>query len=67
MHRLNRLSLRARLLLGVFVLAAVGLVAADAATYASLRSFLLDRVDKTLEIGHGHGPVNPMSALRNAD
>ena len=53
MHRLNRLSLRARLLLGVFVLAAVGLVAADGATYASLRSFLLDRVDKTLEIGHG--------------
>jgi len=49
---LNRLSLRARLLLGVFVLAAIGLVAADAATYASLRSFLLDRVDKTLEAGH---------------
>ena len=50
---LARLSLRARLLLGVFVLAAIGLVAADAATYASLRSFLLDRVDKTLESGHG--------------
>jgi two-component system, OmpR family, sensor kinase len=49
---LVRLSLRARLLLGVFVLAAIGLVAADAATYASLRSFLLDRVDKTLEAGH---------------
>ena len=49
---MNRLSLRARLLLGVFVLAAIGLVAADAATYASLRSFLLDRVDKTLEAGH---------------
>jgi two-component system OmpR family sensor kinase len=48
----DRLSLRARLLLGVFVISAIGLVAADAATYASLRSFLLDRVDKTLELGH---------------
>jgi two-component system, OmpR family, sensor kinase len=48
-----RLSLRARLVLGVFALAAAGLVAADAATYTSLRSFLLDRVDRTLEAGHG--------------
>jgi two-component system OmpR family sensor kinase len=48
----KRLSLRARLLLGVVVLAAVGLVAADAATYASLRSFLLTRVDKGLEAAH---------------
>ncbi len=49
---LGRLSLRARLVLGVFVLAAAGLAAADAATYTSLRSFLLDRVDSTLEAGH---------------
>jgi two-component system OmpR family sensor kinase len=49
---LARLSLRARLLLGVFLLAAVALVAADIATYASLRSFLLDRVDSALEAGH---------------
>jgi two-component system, OmpR family, sensor kinase len=49
---LSGLSLRARLLLGVFVLAAVGLAAADVATYTSLRSFLLDRVDNTLEAGH---------------
>jgi len=49
---LGRLSLRTRLVLGVFVLAAVGLVAADAATYASLRSFLLDRVDSSLQAGH---------------
>ena len=49
---LARLSLRARLLLGVFVLAGVGLAAADVATYASLRSFLLDRVDSALEAGH---------------
>jgi two-component system OmpR family sensor kinase len=49
---LQRLSLRARLLLGVVVLAAVGLAIADVATYASLRSFLLDRVDSTLESAH---------------
>jgi two-component system OmpR family sensor kinase len=66
---IRRLSLRARLLLGVFILAAVGLVVGDAATYTSLRSFLLSRVDKTLaaahvqverdafgDQGHGHGP-----------
>jgi two-component system OmpR family sensor kinase len=33
----------------VIVLAAVGLAAADLATYASLRSFLLDRTDESLE------------------
>ena len=49
---MHRLSLRARLLVGVFVLAGVGLAAADAATYASLRSFLLQRVDSALEAGH---------------
>lgn len=38
-------SLRARLIAGVLVLAAVGLVAAGAITYAEQRSFLLDRVD----------------------
>ena len=49
---LARLSLRARLLLAVVLLAAVGLVAADVATYASLRSFLVDRVDRTLQTAH---------------
>jgi two-component system OmpR family sensor kinase len=49
---LRRLSLRARLLLGVVLLATVGLVAADIATYTSLRSFLLARVDRTLDAGH---------------
>ena len=49
---MRRLSLRARLLLGVVVLAAVGLAAADLATYRSLRTFLLDRVDVTLQAGH---------------
>jgi two-component system OmpR family sensor kinase len=47
-----RLSLRARLLLGVLVLSAAGLFAADAVTYTSLRSSLLSRVDSTLESEH---------------
>jgi two-component system, OmpR family, sensor kinase len=59
----RRLSLRARLLLGVVLLAALGLVAADVATYSSLHSFLLQRVDNTLDADHvgaehqdfGHG------------
>jgi two-component system, OmpR family, sensor kinase len=45
---LNRLSLRARLLLAVIVLSAIGLGAANVATYASLRSFLVERTDETL-------------------
>jgi two-component system OmpR family sensor kinase len=48
----HRRSLRARLLLAVFALAAVALLAADGATYLSLRSFLFDRVDTSLEAGH---------------
>jgi len=46
------LSLRARLILGVIVLAAVGLVAADFATYSALRSFLIDRTDTSLDAAH---------------
>jgi len=49
---LRQLSLRARLVLGVVVLATIGLVAADVATYASLRSFLYDRTDSTLDSDH---------------
>jgi two-component system, OmpR family, sensor kinase len=49
---LGGLSLRARLVLGVIVLAAIGLAAAEVATYASLRSFLLDRTDETLQEAH---------------
>ena len=45
---LGRLSLKARLVLGVIVLSAVGLAAADVATYASLRSFLVERTDESL-------------------
>ena len=49
---LGRLSLRTRLVLGVIVLAALGLAAADVATYASLRSFLLGRTDVSLDAAH---------------
>jgi two-component system, OmpR family, sensor kinase len=49
---LGRLSLRARLVLGVIVLTAVGLAAADVATYTSLRSFLMDRTDASLQDAH---------------
>ena len=45
---LSRFSLRTRLLVGVIALAAVGLVAADIATYRALSSYLLDQVDSTL-------------------
>lgn len=44
----RRLSLRARLVLGVIVLTAVGLAAANIATYTSLRSFLMERTDDSL-------------------
>jgi two-component system, OmpR family, sensor kinase len=59
---LARLSLRARLILGVIALASVGLVAADVATYSSLQSFLIDRTDSSLQqanvgLEHAlHGP-----------
>jgi two-component system OmpR family sensor kinase len=49
-HR--HLSLRSRLVLGVLVLAAIGLVAADLATYTSLRSFLISRTDTSLQAAH---------------
>ena len=49
---MSRLSLRARLVLGVLAVAAVGLLIADAATYAALRSSLFDRVDQTLDDDH---------------
>jgi two-component system OmpR family sensor kinase len=49
---LGSLSLKARLVVGVLVLALVGLAAADVATYTSLRSFLVQRVDNTLESDH---------------
>jgi two-component system OmpR family sensor kinase len=42
-------SLRARLVLGVIVLCAAGLAVADVATYTSLRSFLVDRTDESVD------------------
>jgi two-component system, OmpR family, sensor kinase len=48
----KQMSLRARLVLGVIVVAAIGLVAADIATYTSLRSFLIHRTDTTLNTEH---------------
>jgi two-component system, OmpR family, sensor kinase len=76
---LGRLSLRARLLLGVIAIAGVGLVAADVATYGALKSFLLDRVESTLNSvhpgiegalfprpGQGPGPGGDFRSLFNA-
>jgi hydroxymethylpyrimidine/phosphomethylpyrimidine kinase len=31
------------------------------------KSFITEAIASSLEIGHGHGPVNPMFGLRNAD
>ncbi|MEO5634227.1 ATP-binding protein [Gaiella sp.] len=45
------MSLRARLLTVVVSLTAAGLIVAGIATYASLRSFLVDRVDRTVTGG----------------
>ncbi len=63
----RRLSLRARLLLAVVALAAVGLLVADVATYSSLRSFLLDRTDSTLdETAHTLRRPGPGGGIRFA-
>ncbi|MDQ6909888.1 MAG: HAMP domain-containing histidine kinase [Actinomycetota bacterium] len=48
----RQLSLRTRLLLAVGAVALVALVVADFVTYSSLRSFLYDRVDQSLESAH---------------
>src|SRR6202034_4405670 len=59
------MSLRSRLLAGVLVMTAVGLLAAGGGTYLALRSFLLGRVDQQLmaaraSVGHGlrQSPTN---------
>jgi two-component system OmpR family sensor kinase len=44
-----RFSLRTRLLAAVAIVALVGLVVADFATYAALKSFLVDRIDSSLD------------------
>ena len=43
------MSLRARLMLGLLALAAVGLVVVDAVSYAALRDYLLDRTDQQVQ------------------
>ena len=48
----RRLSLRARLILGVIALAGIGLVTADVVTYTSLHSFLVSRTDDFLDTAH---------------
>jgi two-component system OmpR family sensor kinase len=48
-----RFSLRARLLAAVAVVALLALLVADFATYAALRSFLVDRIDSSLSSGSG--------------
>ena len=71
----GRLSLRARLVLGVIVLAALGLAVADIATYASLRSFLIQRTDSSLDqdehaFDQGDldgGPPNDYVQIRSLD
>ena len=68
------MSLRTRLLLGLLTLAAVGLLVADLATYASLSKFLTDRVDQELvqsrdSLFHalGSGGAGPNQAGSNAE
>lgn len=46
------MSLRVRLLLVLAAVVAIALVAADAATYSSLRSFLIDQADSNLNTAH---------------
>jgi two-component system OmpR family sensor kinase len=43
------MSLRARLLVGLLALAAVGLLIVDAVSYTALRSYLYDRVDQQVQ------------------
>jgi two-component system, OmpR family, sensor kinase len=47
--KISRLSLRARLLMATVVLVVAGLLVADAATYALLRSSLISRIDEQLQ------------------
>jgi two-component system, OmpR family, sensor kinase len=67
---LERFSLRARLLAGVTVLAAIGLVVADVVTYTSLRSFLFHRTDRALDAAHfavEHGGGASLTAAAPGD
>ena len=62
-------SLRTRLVAITTLLAAVGLIVAGIATYAALRSFLLERVDRTLAastagVGRALTRGGPAAAVR---
>ena len=71
------MSLRARLLTVVVSLTAIGLVVASIVTYQQLRSFLVDRVDRTAQasadaitqsLEHGRGPgVEAIPAIASAN
>ena len=63
----RQLSLRTRLILGVISLAAVGLLAADIATYQSLGSFLISQTDATLNDAHHsvEAALNPRGSARD--
>src|ERR1700722_14741814 len=61
------MSLRARLLSGVLVITAVGLLAAGGGTYLAVRSFLFDRVDQQLmaaraSVGRGLSESNTIDS-----
>jgi two-component system, OmpR family, sensor kinase len=61
-------SLRARLLLAVGIVAFVALLAADLATYSSLQSFLMNRVDASLQMSlKPNGPNGPAPLAGNGD
>jgi two-component system OmpR family sensor kinase len=73
------MSLRGRLLLAVGAVALIALLTADVATYSSLKNFLYDRVDQSLDsaqvnlargLGDNHGPRDgggpPIEAARFA-
>jgi two-component system OmpR family sensor kinase len=57
-----RLSLRARLVVGLALLAAVGVVTVEVVTYTALRSFLDDRVERQVEAA-----IQPISRSLQAD
>ena len=64
----QRLSLRSRLLIAVAAVTLVALVIADVVVYASIRSYLYQQVDTTLEASHRSVEVtadNPQSANAN--
>jgi len=67
-RRLRRLSLRARLALGLVAVATVGLVVADVIVYSEIQSYLYGQVDQELstalntvanELRFGAGPPTP--------